>query len=213
MMVADIFVILDTVQFNPRHEENRTKIKSESGPRWLTVPVRQNGREQKICETYIDRTQPWARKAVGTLSTLYHAAPYYKTYGPEITRILESPHETLTEITQASWQPALQLLGVTCRFLYASELQVSGKGSRLLLEICKSLGADTYLSGAFGREYLDVSEFAAEGIGVRFADYSYPVYPQRFNGFVPFLSYLDTLFNDDLCRDRVMAGGRMLPSN
>ena len=79
-----------------------------------------------------------------------------------------------------------------------------------MLNICKHLGADTYLSGAFGREYLDIAEFAAEGLSVRFHEYDYPVYPQRFGGFVPYLSYLDMLFNSGLERDSVLAGGRML---
>ena len=40
MLVADVFVILDTVQFNPRHEENRARLMTPHGPSWLTVPVR-----------------------------------------------------------------------------------------------------------------------------------------------------------------------------
>ncbi|HLQ38742.1 MAG TPA: WbqC family protein [Planctomycetota bacterium] len=35
---------------------------------------------------------------------------------------------------------------------------------------------------------------------VRFHDYTYPVYAQRFGEFVPYLSYLDMLFNVGLQR-------------
>lgn len=211
MMVADVFVILDTVQYNPRHEENRAKLKTPKGPRWLTVPMRRFSREQLILDTHIDNSQPWPRKAIGTLHHLYNRAPYYKTYAPEIISILEAPHETLTQLDRASWEPALQLLGITCEFVYSSELPVSGQGPRLLLSICKYLGSDIYLSGAFGRDYLDTAQFAAEGVVVKFHEYSYPVYPQRFGDFVPFLSYLDMLFNVGLERDRVLTGGKMLP--
>ena len=172
--------------------------------------MRRISREQLILHTRIDDSQRWQRKAVGILNSLYGKAPYYKTYAPEIISILEAPHETLMQLDCASWEPALRLLGVTCQFVCSSELPVSGKGPRLLLDICKYLGSNTYLSGAFAREYLDIADFVAEGIEVRFHEYSYPVYPQRFDGFVPFLSYLDMLFNVGLERDRVLTGGRVL---
>jgi hypothetical protein len=211
MMIADVFVVLDSVQYNPRHEENRTKLKSPRGPQWLTVPMRRFSREQRICDTRIDNSRPWQRKSVKTLSNLYGRAPYYTNYAPEIAKIMGFPHVALTQLDQASWEPALRLLGITCEFVLASELPVSGKGSQLLVEICRHVGTDTYLSGSFGRDYLEISQFAVEGITILFHEYSYPIYPQRFGDFVPFLSYLDMLFNVDLERDRVLAGGKVLP--
>ena len=212
MMLADVFVILDTVQFTPRHEENRAKLKAPEGARWLTVPMCQSHREQPIYETRIDSTQPWRRKATGTLRELYGRAPSFEVHAPEIFEILEGPHATLTELDVASWGPALRRLGVACEFVRASSLPVTGHGPQLLLDICTCLGADTYVSGAFGREYLDPAVFTAAGVDVRFHDYTYPVYPQRFGTFVPFLSYLDALFNGGLDRASVLAGGRLLPA-
>lgn len=210
MMLTDIFVVFDTVQFTPRHEENRAKLKTPQGPRWLTVPMRQSSRGQLIRDTRVDNSQLWRRKAIGTLTQLYQRAPYFETYMPEVKRILDAPHETLTQLDLASWRPALRLLGITCRFVMASELPVSGEGSRLLLDICRYLGADTYLSGGFGRTYVDSAEFAADGVAVKFQEYEYPAYSQRFGGFVPWLSYLDTLFNTGLEPSLVLAGGRTL---
>jgi hypothetical protein len=207
MMAADVFVIFDTVQFNPRHEENRAKLLTPRGEEWLTVPMRRDSREQFIRDTRLDNAQPWAKRAVGTLQHLYGKAPHYDEFAPMIRAILEAGHETLTDLDVASWQPALRLLGVTCRFVRSSELPVCGKGPRLLLDICKHLGADTYLSGGFGREYLDTDEFSREGVSVMFHEYAYRPYRQRREGFVPFLSYLDTLFNVGLEREMVLAGG------
>jgi WbqC-like protein family len=209
MMVADVFVIFDTVQFNPRHEENRAKLKTARGGEWLTVPMRQLNREQLILDTTIDNTQPWQRKAWGTIQSNYAKAPGFEKNAPAIRAILETPHATLLDLDRASWEPALRLLGITCRFVRASELPVSGKGPQLLLDICKQIGADTYLSGGFGREYLDPASFAREGIEVLFHRYEPLVYPQRHGDFLPYLSYLDVLFNVDLDRDFLLAGGSM----
>ncbi len=213
MMLADVFVIFDTVQFNPRHEENRAKIKTARGGEWLTVPMRQSSREQLIRDTAIDNTRPWQRKIWGTIQTVYAKAPGFETNAPAIRAIIEAPHATLLDLDRASWEPALRLLGITCRFVCASELPLSGKGPGLLLDICKHIGADTYLSGGFGREYLDTAEFARQGIEVLFHEYNPAVYPQRYEGFVPFLSYLDVLFNGGLDRAFVLAGGRVVPSS
>jgi hypothetical protein len=212
MMVADVFVIFDSVQFNPRHEENRAKLLTPRGPDWLTIPMHKTHREQLIQDTRIDNDQPWRSRAVKTIQHLYGKAPHYRTYSSVIQQILEAPHETMTQLDRASWEPALRLLGISCRFVCSSELPVTGKGPRFLLDICKQVGADTYLSGMHGREYLDSAEFAREGVQVHFHEYQYPTYSQRGEGgaqFVPFLSYLDTLFNAGLDRDLVLAGGAM----
>ncbi len=210
MMVADVFVIFDSVQFNPRHEENRAKLKTPRGGEWLTVPMRQESREQLIRDTPIANSQPWQRKAWNTIQNHYGKAPYFAANAPAIQKIVESPHETLTDLDRASWEPALRMLGVTCEFVAASELPVSGKGPRLLLDICKHLGADTYLSGGFGREYLDTAEFAREGVEVAFHEYDHRPYPQCHGEFVPYLSYLDLLFNVGLEREFVLAGGNIV---
>ncbi len=211
MMVADVFVIFDSVRFNPRHEENRAKLKTARGGEWLTVPMRHLSREQLIGDTAVDNSQPWQRKAWNTIQHLYGKTPHFETQAPVIRNILETPfYETLTQLDRASWEPALRLLGITCRFVCSSELPVAGQGPRLLLDICKHLGADTYLSGMFGREYLDAEAFAREGVDVMFHRYEHPVYPQRHEGFVPYLSYLDVLFNTGLDRDLVLAGARTL---
>jgi hypothetical protein len=210
MMVADVFVIFDTVQFNPRHEENRAKLKTNNGTQWLTIPMHKVSREQFIQNTHVNQNESWQSKAEGTIKNLYGKTPYYKTYEPEILSILQTPHETLTELDRASWEPALRLLGITCKFVLASEIPVSGKGPKLLLDICKYLGSDTYLSGAFGKEYLDVGEFCDQGVEVRFHEYDYPTYQQPHGDFIPFLSYLDMLFNVGLSPEHVMTGGKIL---
>jgi hypothetical protein len=212
MMNADIFVILDTVQFNPRHEENRTKLKSPKGWSWLTVPIKKESRSQLIRQTCINNEILWQRKALGTLQSLYGRADFYHQYTAEITAIIETPYQQLVQLDRRSWDPALRLLNIGCRFISASELPVTGQGSGYLLNICSYLEAKSYLSGAFGREYLDLKAFHSLGINTLFHEYDYPSYSQRFGDFVPFLSYLDMLFNVGLNRDEVLSGGRIVNS-
>lgn len=72
-----------------------------------------------------------------------------------------------------------------------------------LIDVCRRVGADTYLSGAGGRNYLAVVEFEKAGIKLEFQDFQHPVYPQHHSSefkeeranFVPNLSAVDGLFN------------------
>ena len=68
-----------------------------------------------------------------------------------------------------------------------------------LIDICRLVGADTYLSGAGGHKYLEQAEFEKAGIRLVFQNFRHPVYPQRSTGtgaaFTSNLSALDGLFN------------------
>lgn len=196
--VADVFVVFDTVQFTPRHEENRCKLKGPNGEQWWTVPVQKGPRDQRILDTRIRNEEPWQKDAKNTLHHLYSKSPFYAKWIDRVHAVIDAGHATLTELDMASWQIAIEVLQPKCRFVRASELPCEGKGPELLLAICKHVGADVYLSGGFGKEYLDAEPFTAQGVEIRYHEYEYPVYPQRHGDFVPYTSYLDMLFQVEL---------------
>jgi hypothetical protein len=87
------------------------------------------------------------------------------------------------------------LLGIRTRMVVSSTLSVPGKATQRLVNFCKALGANTYLSGAGGKDYLELELFEKEGVKVSFQEYKHPAYPQLHGEFVPYLSVLDLLFN------------------
>lgn len=198
MRQADVFVVFDNVQFNPRHEENRFRVRTERGPDWVTASVEKGPRERRIADVRLNRAAPWVDDCKRTLERLYGDAERYSEHAEEVHAILDAPHERLVELDVASWNPALRALQPKCEFVAASALGCDGKGPQLLLDICKRVGADVYLSGGFGREYLDADMFRGEGVDVRFHEWEPKPYPQRRGGFEPFLSYLDMLFETGL---------------
>ena len=74
---------------------------------------------------------------------------------------------------------------------------MTGEATDRLINICKALGATTYLSGPGGKEYMEVERFKEENINVTFQDFVHPTYPQLFKekDFIPYLSVVDLLFN------------------
>ena len=77
----------------------------------------------------------------------------------------------------------------------ASHLKLSDDPTGRLIDICKILGADTYLAGRDGAKYMDLERFKDSGIKVITQDFHHPSYPQRFGDFGPQLSVIDLLFN------------------
>jgi hypothetical protein len=82
-----------------------------------------------------------------------------------------------------------------------------------LANLTRYVDAEIYLSGPGGKDYLEVSSdpninkdsheehkqyiksFDGYPVEVVFQNYEHPVYPQRFPGFVPYMSSIDMLFN------------------
>lgn len=199
---ADFFIYLDDVQFDKNGWRNRNRVKAPGGPVWLTVPVRAGG-SPRLDAIAIDSHQPWARKHVATLTQLYARAPFARRYLPELSDLLlGQTWDNLLELDLAVTARLLAWLGLERRILRASDLRVEGERSERLLNFCRRVGADHYLSGAAARSYLDVPLFEAAGITVEWQDYAHPVYPQMHGPFVPFLSTIDLILN---CGDDSLA--------
>jgi hypothetical protein len=90
----------------------------------------------------------------------------------------------------------MSTLGIDTTVVLASSLDVDSARSDLLVDICRAVGASTYLSGPGGRRYMDPVAFQQADIDVRWQDFSYPTYQQLFPsaGYIPDLSIVDVLF-------------------
>src|SRR5262249_2425956 len=89
----------------------------------------------------------------------------------------------------------LDEFGIRTQVVRASELPVQASKSALILALCRHFEADRYLSGALGRDYLELAEFGAAGGRVEFQSYTSPVYPQLWGDFVANLSVVDYWLN------------------
>jgi hypothetical protein len=192
---GDIFVAMDDVEFLRRGLQHRNKVKTCQGEQWLTVPVLHR-EKQHIKDVMINQDFPWARKHWHTVLTNYSPSPYFDLYAPSLQHILTQEWRSLCELNMALIQWMMQILEIYKPIVYSSELSVEGHKSERLINLCCAVGADTYLSGAGGREYMDLSAFERAKIEVVWQDFKAPFYSQLFSelGFIPNLSILDVLF-------------------
>ena len=200
---ADVFIYYDDVQYDKHGWRNRNRIKTQTGPQWLTVPVLHHGRAlPRILDVEIDRRQQWARKHVASLRQAYARAAYAALYLPELEEMLGRPWERLVDLDIALVEMMSRWLGLSRRIERSSELNVPGQQSERLLRLCQHVGAGRYLSGSAARVYLDAGLFERNGISVEWQDFAHPIYRQLHGDFVPYLSTIDLLLN---CGDESLA--------
>jgi hypothetical protein len=212
---ADRFLVVDNVQFVKRGtfgwmHRNRIRTGSPRGWDWLSVPVLTKGRyTQKVSEAALDPAVPWARKHWRSIEWNYRRARFFKEYADEFRALYERPWPGFCELTCAFIELLLRLLGIPRAIERTSSLGIAGESTGLVLAMCRATGADAYLSGVHGRDYLDAGEFERQGVRLLFQEFAGPVYPQCWPGpFVPDLSVIDLLFNCGPESRRVLLGDR-----
>jgi WbqC-like protein family len=190
---ADLFVFLDTVQYEKNGWQNRNRIKTADGARWLTVPVRAR-LGTRIADVAIDCEQPWPARHLRVIEQAYDTAPYWRSSRDAITGWYAEPWECLAPAAVASAELLARAVGVRTPTRLASSLAVDENDpTGRLIALCRAVGADTYLAGGHAARYMDATRFTEAGIRVLYQSYSHPVYAQQHGDFVPFLSGLDLL--------------------
>ncbi len=193
---CDQFILLDNVPYSKNYFINRNKIKSPREWQWLTVPVLMKGNfGQPIKDVRIDNSTDWAKKHWLSIYHLYNKAPYFLKYSDFFEDVYKKKWDYLIDLLEHLLKYLLVALKIDTPIKKASSLAIEGQKEELILNICKTLGANEYLSGPDGRNYLRLTEWETHNINVIFHDYRHPEYPQLYEKFIPEMSIIDLLFN------------------
>lgn len=195
--LSDIFIILDNVQF-PRGSTwiTRNRFKNKQGSLCLTVPVKKKGLGlQNINAVEICHDGFWTKKHLSSLKNAYLRSPYYKEHVNFLEKLYSSNFEKLIDLNLEIIHYLMGCLRIDTKVILLSEQEIHAKGNRLLIEICKKMGASQFLSQRAAIKYLDTDMFKEEKIGLMDFKLPSPVYPQLWGDFIPNLSTLDVIFN------------------
>jgi hypothetical protein len=199
---ADLFVLMDDLQFEPQNFQNRQRLKLSEGPAWLTVPLVHGDQADRICDKRIAPSpcpkQHWQHRHWHTLVINYSKAPFFGAYADELHDVYTRPWTSLLALD-------MHMLGLACRWLdiqtpviRSSQLGLSGTKTDRLIDMCHKVGARCYLSGGGGSTgYLDAERIGRSGVGVIWQEFTHPHHTQRYPklGFVSHLGFLDLLLN------------------
>lgn len=194
---ADVFVHYPDVQFSKGSFVNRVQVKTAAGPRWLTVPLDDLHLGQLINEVRVNNRKDWRSAHLSLLADAFAGCPFADDALSVARSAYEGDHVDIASLSEDSLMAVCGYYGLDKgrSFLRSSDLGISGSGSQRVLDIVRSLGGDTYITGHGARHYLDHEAFERAGIAVRYMDYRANRYPQRHGDFTPYVTSLDLIAN------------------
>jgi hypothetical protein len=204
---ADVYIALDCVQFTSKTSkswQNRDKIKTPAGEKWLTVAVQKAGLDTKISEVLLSTTSEWRTDNLNLIRENYRKAPFFAEIFPRIEQLYAFKCEKMMDFNLESIKLLMELFDIHIPIVMAGPLNPQGKSNDLLVDLLSKTGCDTYLSGEGARAYYDAGPFEKAGINVLWQKFTHPVYPQLHGAFIPYLSSVDLLFNCGIAQSRTI---------
>jgi len=122
--------------------------------------------------------------------------PFFKEFWPDIKSIIDKKFDKLCDLNLQLIKYLNSVLSIKTHTRKASEFEITSTGSARLIDICKKIKADFYLSGIHGKEYIDEQIFNEAGIRVFYENFQHPVYNQIHGKFIENISIIDLIFNE-----------------
>lgn len=193
---VDIFIFFDDVDFTKRDWRTRNKIKTPNGDIWLTVPVKKAPRGTKIFEIEISQDINWQEKHYQTIKQYYKKTKYFDDYKWILEEIyVKKKWNNLSEFNIFTTKLLAEILGIETIFINSLDLETTGNKDDKLIDLCKKVNGDFYLSGPAAKNYIENEKFKKEGIQLAYIKYDYPEYSQKIGDFNHYVTILDVLFN------------------
>lgn len=195
---VDVFVFLDDVQFSKGSWQQRNRIAVGGKELFLTVPVLKSGKSsQLINEVKTDLRNPWGKKHLATLRQAYSKHPFGETMIQAVENTLTEPSHLLANTSIEIIQRIAQNLNLRAQFIRSSQLKADGKKSAHVIELCRELNADIYLSPVGSKDYIEEEGlFTKSSIKLIYQNFELKEYPQKkSDSFLSHLSILDMIAN------------------
>lgn len=208
---VDEFFLYDEVQYTRGDWRNRNRVKTPDGLKWLTIPVEYSGHELRAIHDVRVVDGRWARKHWTTLANCYARAPHFREYAPAVEALYElaAHQDRLSGVNRLFLDGICELLSITTVIRSTSEYDLGEGRTARLVELCRQVGATSYLSGPAAKAYIDDRLFTDAGVELEYMDYSgYFEYPQLFPPFEHGVTVLDVLFNTGPDAVRLFKAGR-----
>jgi len=196
LSLADTFVIMDDTQYDKKFT-NRNKIKVPGNWIWLTVPINKKHKfvANKIVE--INNEENWQSDHLQKINRSYANSKFFKkNYKTFFEKIYSKKWDHLFTLNYELIIQLIDWLDIKIEVIKESELNIKGNSTERLVNISKKIGAETYVSGIGGKEYMNEKLFETNNIKIEYQNFKCPIYKQVFNSeFIPNLSIIDLLFN------------------
>jgi hypothetical protein len=173
MLRSDVFVLLQHEKLTKHPYAARAEIRDPASrkPQHLKIPVKTAG---SYAEARLHDAR-WRHKHLTAIRQAYSKAPHFERYYGLVEDALCNGG-TFCDITSSLIVAFASELGFSS-VVRAPVLVAPGiDATRKLIELCRIMHADVYLSGMGGRSYLDEAEFARAGVTLAHQNFEPPHY-------------------------------------
>ena len=195
---ADTYVVLDDVQYTKSNVQNRNRILTKNGVKWLTVPINRKGWFKPIQEQRIPGD--WKLKYRNLIISAYKEYDYFDEGISIIDNMLDISSNKLIDYNMFYIKTMIKLLSINTRVIFSSNLNIQSTGSQRIKDICDTLSAKTYISGPNSRNYLSNVDLEIANHQSTFIPYN----QKNSNQFVPALSSLDIIMSTGISNLSIM---------
>jgi len=193
---VDTLVLLDDVQFQ-FDLTNRNKIITKNND-WtrISIPTNKSNKFYPINKVEINNKINWKEKNWKLIFDSYYDSPFFHIYEEYLKNLFSKDHKFLFDINYDALKKTLTWLDLKINIILSSSLKITGSGTERLVNICKILDSNEYVSGIGGKRYLNENLFNSNNIKLSFQNYSPITYTQHNSKyFIENLSILDLLMN------------------
>ena len=169
MKEADIFILLDNVQFSKQSWQQRNKVQIDGKDKWLTVPIIQ--KTERGLDDYL-QPRMTSKKLIKDVQLADHSVIYAMQNMLKLEfnyQLVFSPLFDLLSIDLVNILDIRDRLGIKTPILLASLLQETD-----IVKLTETVGGTEYISTGGSRVYFDdelENRFMNKGVTVKFNDY------------------------------------------
>ena len=152
MKASDLFIILDDVKFKKNNFQNRNKFLNKNGmEEWFTIAVEKRANSKLIKDVKTSEDFGWKKKLKKQLQMNFNLDSDLLDFIYDGDSLVSMNHRSIAHCRTK--------LKIKTDVVLSSDLNVGGSKTELLVNLCKEVGATTYLSGKGGLDYLDKDLF------------------------------------------------------
>ena len=197
---ADSWVVFDVTQYTPKSWISRNRVlHPAAGTNWINVPLKNSSKSIKIHEAKILNLNATAQSTVGKLSHYRRRAPFYRQVEELVKATFAAcgDNDSLVNLNVNGLDIVCEYLGIPFQQQICSQMSLPfptemGSGD-WAPEICRLVGATSYLNPIGGKALFDPKKFDDIGVLLAFlsmAEFKYDTEPFEF---IPHLSIIDVL--------------------
>jgi len=195
LSLSDLYVVMDDAQYDKRFT-NRNRIITPNGSIWISVPINKKQKFAPNSKVEINNEIPWRDLHWKQIQLAYNNSQFFRLYKEYFEQLYKKEWTMLFDLDLESLKQVISWLRLRTKIVLESELGISSKSTNRLVDVCKAVGAETYVAGSGSKSYMDESLFARNNIHIEYQNWVPVRHSQNLaNVFIPNLSILDMLAN------------------